>query len=64
MATYVLQHIYKWILAAQFGTHESDIIVTHQESFSMVGAGVPEMSHDFLAKVHSETQIVNFFKWS
>lgn len=60
--TYVLQYTYKWILAVQFGTHASDISVTHQESFFMVAAGVTEISHDFLAKVHSETQIVNISK--
>lgn len=62
MVTYVLQYTYKWISAVQFGTHGSDITVTHQESFSMVAAGVIEISYGFQAKAHSETQIVNIFK--
>jgi len=56
MVTYVLQYTCKWVLAVQFGTYESGITVTHQESFSMVAAVVTEISHDILEKTHSKTQ--------
>lgn len=58
----MLYYAHKQILAVQFGTCDSDLTVTHQEIFSMEGAGVTEISHDIVVKFYSESQTVNVFK--